>query len=1212
MAALTTFIRKAYCINRLTSNAGIPGINRLGMWAINVASFSLFVIISFLSDYSLGTTVSESALKDSTRIQSVLPRFITTIAAEVNYGHEYFSIIKAFSANGAEAKISAISKPDWLILSSEPLARIFAGGEKPGFSNGIASKASFFAPYAVAGNSTGSIFVADQVDNRIRKISAEGEVSTLAGITSAGFKDGLPGDARFDGPSGIAVDQVGIIYISDQNNHSIRKISPSGQVITFAGSPKAGTKDGKGVEAAFKFPAGICVDAKGFVYVADRGNNLIRVISPEGDVSTLAGSGKVGFADGKGKDARFNAPTGIVVDGNGNVYVADQVNNRIRKISPEGDVSTLAGNGECSSRDGEGVKAAFSYPTGIVLAPEGHLYVTDRINHSLRKISITGTVSTIAAAFNDGSKSGIPESIFNVPSGICFNKAGNLVIADYNNHNIKEILEHPRLSGTPSKSHVGSNTIILKAINVYGSTQQEWKLVVKDNVSPRIVNTTPQNLSVGADQKTNINITFDEVVTPCDSGSIRIFNENEILQKFEIAKGIAARQISLSADQRSLVLTVKDLPAATLLKIYVDNGIVRDTSNNLFERNSSSLATWSFTTKPKEKQTLALIAPAEKTYGDPVFKLGPSHSKEGLPITYSTDDPNLLFISGDSARILSFGKITITATQNGDDHFLPARLMQALVIQPRAISLKPHAGLTMTYGEKGPYLKFDITAGSLVNGDKFSGELAKAKGDTIGVYAISLGSLSLGNNYQIKLETGSITVQKADLIIKVDDQTKIAGTPNPAFTYHYIGFVNGESVGSLVKLPTVSCESTEGSLIGSYPISISGGDAKNYTLKYQPGNLKVLPSGEAQFDANFLPLLENRPTGTIASKLQQLKVGKKPVIFTLVNGDGDTDNSLFEIVGNSIVTSKVLDYEEKRQFSIRVKSTSIYGESVEKILNPAVIDVNERPQMMPIQNETICSKGILQLNGITAGQEISQTAKVYVKLKGAKSQATFEISQPVNGTSLLSYSVTSKLTKKVDLEIIIKDDGGVLNGGVDSAVYNYTFNVTANSAIQIFSEQGSTLLRGNSAILLASGKGKFQWYFNDQLIENEKDNSLTIKAVEGGIYSVNCISNEGCISDGRIEIKVVDTFPVKCTNLITANSDGINDSFVARNIEYFPANELWIMDHTGRVVYNKKNYNNDWQGTSKGSVLPKGTYYYLLDLGKGKEKLKGFISLLSE
>ncbi|MDP3682411.1 MAG: gliding motility-associated C-terminal domain-containing protein, partial [Ignavibacteria bacterium] len=119
-------------------------------------------------------------------------------------------------------------------------------------------------------------------------------------------------------------------------------------------------------------------------------------------------------------------------------------------------------------------------------------------------------------------------------------------------------------------------------------------------------------------------------------------------------------------------------------------------------------------------------------------------------------------------------------------------------------------------------------------------------------------------------------------------------------------------------------------------------------------------------------------------------------------------------------------------------------------------------------------------------------------------------------------------------------------------------------------------------------------------------------AEESGEYSVQVISEGGCISESHINISVTDSLLVSCTNLITPNSDGINDSFIARNIEQFPGNELWIMDRTGKVVFNQKNYSNNWQGISNGGMLPKGTYYYLLDLGNNKERLKGFITLLSE
>ena len=1140
------------------------------------------------------------------------PRFTTLLATEVNYDDEYFSIIKTEPVMGLETKIIAINKPEWLTLSSEPLARIFAGTETIGSTDGSRSKATFFAPYALASNLKGTIFVTDQVNNSIRKISPEGDVSTVAGIKLPGFRDGKGIEARFDTPSGIAVDQEDNLYISDQNNHSIRKISPSGEVITIAGNQKAGAVDGRGGDASFRSPAGICIDNRGFIYIADRGNNLIRVISPEGIVSTLAGSGKTGFADGNGKTAMFNAPTGIAVDRAGYVYVADQVNNRIRKISPAGYVSTFTGNGEFSNLDGEGNKAAFRYPTALVFDQEENLYVADQLNHSIRKISNKGVVSTIKISNAIESNTGLSTSNFKNPSGICFNKDGDILVADYHNHNIKEIISNTLLYGTPSKSDVGSHQVILKASNSAGSVIYEAKLAVKDTISPKIESTAPGNLAVNVDFSTKLIISFDEEVSLVDSGSIRIYRENELIRNFNMSQIITSNDISVSEDKKSLILAVKDLPSASMLNVQIDNGVVKDISDNMFNKEFSTINSWSFTTKPKQKQSLNFTSIPEKIYGASEFKLGPLYSSEGLPIKYYAEDPGMLLITADSAKVLKAGNTKVIAVQNGNEYFLPETVVQSVIIQPRLLVIRPKPGQKMTYGCALPKIEFDIISGSLVKDDKFTGSLTKAKGDTIGLYAISIGSLKLGNNYQIKLQATTIAVQKATLIIRVNDLTKIAGTPNPVFTCTYEGFVNGDSPSVLLKQPDLSCVSTESSDIGFYPINITGAEAKNYAISYLPGTLKVLGSGEAEFEIQYIDLLENMPSGTATASFQPKKQYNRPLIFTLVEGEGDTDNDLFKIAGNLILTVRPLDFEEKHQFSIRVKSAGAFGETEEKILHPLLTDVNESPQMVKIPFEAICTDGTLQLNGINAGPENNQMVKIFVKTIGLGTKSLFDVTQPVNGTSMLSFHIPYKQVKNVSLQIIIKDDGGVLKGGIDSAVYYYTFKVIPKTTIRITSEKGLTLLRGTSSVLSTNATGKFQWYFNKQILKGEQRDYLRIKAEESGEYSVR-VSNEGaCINEAFINISVADSILVNGTNLITPNSDGINDSFILRNIEQFPGNELWIMDRSGKLVYNQKGYSNNWQGTSNGALLPNGTYYYLLDLGNKKERLKGYITVFYE
>lgn len=183
------------------SNRMIPEVSRTGIRK-KVVLISLTVVICFISVSSFGKMIFKTAGNDSIPIHNGLPRFTTTITAQADYGKNYFSTVKAVSALDLETEIHVISKPEWLLFRSKYQGKIYAGGKTIGYSNGKTSEAGFSWPYALTSNSTGAIFVADQVDNRIRKISPDGEVSTVAGNVSAGFKNGLAANARFDAPSG--------------------------------------------------------------------------------------------------------------------------------------------------------------------------------------------------------------------------------------------------------------------------------------------------------------------------------------------------------------------------------------------------------------------------------------------------------------------------------------------------------------------------------------------------------------------------------------------------------------------------------------------------------------------------------------------------------------------------------------------------------------------------------------------------------------------------------------------------------------------------------------------------------------------------------------------------------------------------------------------------------------------------------------------------
>jgi sugar lactone lactonase YvrE len=317
--------------------------------------------------------------------------------------------------------------------------------DAPGFEDGIGAQARFGQPDGIAVDSAGNVFVSDRSNSNIRKISSSAVVSTLAGtVPQRGSTNGVGDQARFSGPDGIAIDALGNAFVADRGNELIRKISPDGQVTTLAGTSGArGSSDGAGINAAFDSPSDVAVDPAGNTYVADNDNNTIRKISPSGEVTTLAGApGEEGSDDGAGINARFDDPEGIAVDAAGNVYVADTDNHTIRKITPAGLVSTLAGSPDDSgSADGMGVNARFDAPDGIAVDAAGHVYVADTRNSTIRKITPQGIVSTLAGQAGEaGNADGTGAAArFSLPRDLDIDTQGNLYVLDSGNHTVRKI-----------------------------------------------------------------------------------------------------------------------------------------------------------------------------------------------------------------------------------------------------------------------------------------------------------------------------------------------------------------------------------------------------------------------------------------------------------------------------------------------------------------------------------------------------------------------------------------------------------------------------------------------------------------------------------------------------------------------------------------------------------------------------------------------------
>lgn len=346
--------------------------------------------------------------------------------------------------NGSTWTISANSQLLSNSNSTQSVGVLAGAVGTPGTTNGSGGNARFNAPAGIALDSAGVRYVADTANHTIRKIAAGGAVSTFAGGAGIpGSIDAATTAARFNSPTGIAVDGARNVYVADTGNHTIRKITASGVVTTFAGSAGlSGFTDASGSTARFNAPTGLAVDASGNVFVCDAGNHTIRKITAAGTVTTIAGSaGLSGTTNANGSNARLNSPNGITVDSAGTLHVADSGNHAIRRIAPNGDVSTFAGlTGSSGSNDATGGSARFNTPKAITLDASGTFHVADSGNHTIRRISSAGAVTTVAGlAGTSGSANGAGTTArFNNPSGIAATADGlNVYVADTANQVIR-------------------------------------------------------------------------------------------------------------------------------------------------------------------------------------------------------------------------------------------------------------------------------------------------------------------------------------------------------------------------------------------------------------------------------------------------------------------------------------------------------------------------------------------------------------------------------------------------------------------------------------------------------------------------------------------------------------------------------------------------------------------------------------------------------
>ena len=392
----------------------------------------------------------------------------------------YAGTITANLAGGA----SVTSATSWSATTLGYYIKALAGlNPNATFANGgvlAATSANLNLPYSVAVDSVGNVYIADTNNHKIRKIDSSGIMTTIAGTGTSGYlatqDGGAATSAQLNNPEGVAVDSAGNVYIGDYGNHRIRKVDSSGIISTFAGTGTAGyvaTQDGGPATAArLNYPKALAVDSAGNVYIADSKNHRIRKINSSGIISSIAGTGILGYVatqdGGAATAAQLNFPRGVAVDSAGNVYIGDSNNNRVRKVDSSGIISTFAGTGTAgyvATQDGGPATAAqLNGPYELAVDSAGNVYIADTVNNRIRKVNSSGIITTFAGIAGNGGFSGdgglATAALFNGILGVAVDSAGNVYIADSGNKRVRMVL------GPGSPANNGNITTIAATITI--------------------------------------------------------------------------------------------------------------------------------------------------------------------------------------------------------------------------------------------------------------------------------------------------------------------------------------------------------------------------------------------------------------------------------------------------------------------------------------------------------------------------------------------------------------------------------------------------------------------------------------------------------------------------------------------------------------------------------------------------------------------------
>ncbi|TDO19063.1 MBG domain-containing protein [Pedobacter duraquae] len=608
---------------------------------------------------------------------------------------------------------------------------------------------------------------------------------------------------------------------------------------------------------------------------------------------------------------------------------------------------------------------------------------------------------------------------------------------------------------------------------------------------------------------------------------------------------------------------------------------------------SITLAAGTFTISPKAVIVVTAIAKS-KVYGaaDPVF-------------TY-TSEPSLASITGSLSREAGENAGSYTIGQGtlsvGGNYVLVFKSAAKMTITPKPITVAATSGLTKAYGAADPVFSYALAAGStLESGDVFSGTIGRSAGEEPGSYGYTIDNLSAGANYSITLAAGNFTITpKAVIVVTAIAKSKVYGAADPVFTY-----TSEPSLASITgSLSREAGENAGSYAIGQGTLSVGG----NYVL--------VFKSAVLQIEKRALVITAENKTKVAGSVNPELTA----TFAGFVNSETKAVLTTQPVLSTTAITSSAAGNYAITATGAAAGNYNISYVNGVMTVNPDVIIVtpvvvNMAPTLAAIANQIICYTANAQavaLSDISAG-EATQTVALTVSSNNAGLFDALSVARGNGNAGTLTYRLKAGAAGAATVTVTVRDNGGTDNGGVDVTTRSFTITVNAIPIVAISSDKGLSISKGDRVVLTATGGVSYSWRNAAGIVSGQNTAVLTVRPDVTATYEVTATNAGGCAEVQTITIEVVsDYIAVKATNLMTPNGDGKNDFFVIDNIDKYPGNVLKVFDRGGRVLFEKKDYDNSFDATIKGSPLKEGTYYYIIDFGPGQLKKKGFITVVRD